>query len=273
MTRYLMSDGRTLGTCGRYADVNGARFYYEIHGSGEPLLLMIGGLDTLESLHAVAAELSRHYCVIMAEWRGHGRTPDTAGPFSYRQDASDMAALLAHLAIPTAHCVGYSDGAIAAFFMALHFPDRVNTIVSISGNYHRSGLSSRFAATMGALTAESFRRHNRVTADIYARVSPDGEDHFPILFEKVKRLWLTQPTLSRKDLTGIACPALVMAGDKDLISHVHTVNLFTSLPKGELSIIPAATHGLTNENPEEVSRVILHFLRRHAHLLSGKEAG
>lgn len=258
-----MPDGTLLGTGGAYADIDGVRLYHEIHGAGDPVLLMIGGLDTIESLYHVAARLSCHYRVIMPEWRGHGRTPDTPGPFSYRQHASDMASLLHQLGIPEAHCVGYSDGAIVALFMALHVPRKVRTIVSISGNYHRSGLSSRFAATMRALTAESFREHNRETVDLYVRVSPDGAGHFPLLFQKVKRLWLTQPTLTRKDLARIAAPVLVMAGDKDLISPFHTVNLFRSLPRAELSVIPAATHALTSESPEEVNRAILQFLRRH----------
>ena len=256
-----MPDGSVLGKKGAYADVNGARLYYEIHGSGEPLLLMHGGFEAIESLYHQAETLSRYFRVILPERRGHGRTGDTEGPIGYLQGARDMAALMEHLKIKNAHLAGYSDGAIVALFMGIHYPERVRKIVSISCNYHWAGLSARFLSKMRALTPERFEQKEVRTMGIYRRVSPDGPAHFPVIFGKIKHLWLTQPRLTSRDLARITAPVLVMAADGDLISPVHTVNLYRSLPKAQLCIVPGTTHALITEAPEEVNGAITKFLR------------
>jgi pimeloyl-ACP methyl ester carboxylesterase len=250
-----------LGERGAYAEVNETRIYYETHGAGHPLLLMHGGLETIESLHPQADALAQHYQVILPERRGHGRTPDIPGPLSYLQGARDMAALIRHLGILRPHLVGYSDGAIVALFMGIHFADMVGKIVSIAGNYHYSGLSKRFAGKMRAMTLDEFKRSERQSVQRYERTSPDGPGHLPVVFEKVKRLWLTQPRLTARDLARIAAPVLVIAADRDLISPSHTVNLFRFLPNARLCIVPGATHSLITEASEEVNRALLRFLR------------
>lgn len=257
----IMPDGSLLGQSGAYCDLeDGARIYYEIHGRGDYLVLMHGGLEPMESLYGMADLLSRSFTVIIPEQRGHGRTPDTPGPYRYEQFSRDTVFLMESLGIPSAHLAGFSDGAITALFMGLFFPERVTTITSIGGNYHYTGLSRKFAIMIESLTAESFAAKNRRSVDIYRNVSPDGPDHFPVVFNKVKHLWLTQPRLIRQNLKKIGMPSLIMAGDRDLVSLHHTTNMFRALPAGACAIVPQTTHMLPVERPQEVCRILIEFI-------------
>jgi pimeloyl-ACP methyl ester carboxylesterase len=258
--RFSMPDGSVLGTKGVYAPVNGTRIYFEEHGSGEALVLMHGGLESIESLYPQAFTLSQQFRVILPERRGHGRTPDSPGPLSYMQGTDDTTAFLDYLGIERAHLVGYSDGAVIALFMGIHRPERVVRLVSISANYHYSGLSSEYRNKLARLPIEKFERNEEETARIYKQVSPDGPNHLAIMLEKVKRLWPAQPRLTGRDLARIQALVLVMAADRDIISPFHTINLFRSIPHARLAIIPGTSHSLITEAPEEVNRTILTFL-------------
>ena len=106
----LLPDGQTLGSSGEYLDVNGVRTYYEVHGTGEPLLLLMGGLVTLESLAGILPGLMAHYQVFLPERRGHGRSHEGGAPHSYPLYADDVAGFMEALGLARARVVGWSDG-------------------------------------------------------------------------------------------------------------------------------------------------------------------
>src|SRR5438067_5606640 len=96
---------------GQYADVNGIKLYYEIHGSGKPLVLLHGGLGSTEMFEPNIDELAKGRQVIAVDMQGHGRTADIDRPFSVEAMSDDIAALLGYLKIPKADVMGYSLGA------------------------------------------------------------------------------------------------------------------------------------------------------------------
>ena len=98
-----------------YVNAGGVRTYYEIHGEGESLVLLHGGLATAESWAMQIPALAERYRVYVPERRGHGRTPDVAGPMTYEMMAEDTAAFLDAAGTGTAHLVGWSDGARRQF--------------------------------------------------------------------------------------------------------------------------------------------------------------
>jgi pimeloyl-ACP methyl ester carboxylesterase len=94
----------------------------------------------------------------------------------------------------------------------------------------------------------------------YDKISPDGPAHFPVVFEKTKRLWLNEPNIAKEELAKIRAPTMVMAGDRDAIPIEHTLEMFRSIKGAQLCIIPGTTHFLMSQKPDLVNRAILDFL-------------
>jgi len=252
-----LPDGQVLGRSGDYAKIDGVRFYYEIHGEGDPLILMHGAWATIESLAFQVGPLSERFKVILVERRGHGRTPDTPGKFTYMQSTEDMKRVIEYLDIKRAHIVGWSDGAVVGLLMARHHPEVVNRLVCISGSYHFRGYTRAFAKSFEESTAESL---NPMIKQVYKWTSPDGPEHFSKVFEKIKAMSSSHPRYTKKELEAIQIPTLVMSGDADIVCLEHTINFFKGLPYAQLSIVPGTTHMLPMESPGIVNSQIIQFL-------------
>jgi pimeloyl-ACP methyl ester carboxylesterase len=236
---------------GQYTEVAGLRTWYEELGSGDPLLLMHGGLWDSSAFAPNAPELAESFHVYMPERRGHGHTPDADGPITYAGMAEDTIAFLETVVGGPAHLVGHSDGANVALLAALRRPDLVRRLVLISGNFHHDGL------VPDGIEIEQVAGY---IEDAYAQVSPDGREHFPVFVAKIARMVAEEPTLTTSDLAQVRSRTLVMAGDDDAIKISHTVALYESIPDAELAIVPGTSHALTLEKPSLVNRLILDFL-------------
>jgi pimeloyl-ACP methyl ester carboxylesterase len=240
-----------------YIDVNGVHTYYETEGQGDPLLLLHGGTAPIETWGAQRPALATKYTVYLPERRGHGRTPDVAGPITYETMADDTIAFMDALGISNAHIVGWSDGANIGMIMAIRRPDLVRTLVSIGGNFHHNGLTAEFRESMRAWTPESFAPP---LAALHGRISPGGPESFGVMLKKVVENALTGPTLRSADLAKIAAPTLVLTGDEDCSTLEHTIELFRSVPNAQLCIVPGASHTVPLERPAIVNEAILTFL-------------
>ena len=236
------------------------RMYYEEHGEGEPLLLMHGGASTIEIFSGLTPELANRYKVILPERRGHGRTPDVEGPISYDLMAQDTIAFMEAAGIISAHLVGYSDGANVGMLVAMSRPDLVKKFVSISGNFNVNGLTKEALAFFQSAIPETFEHHFAKLVEMYKQTTPDGSEHFPIVFEKWKRMWLEEPKILPQNLSRIRAPTLIIAGDRDIITFEHTIELFRAIPKAQLCIVPGSSHFLVFEKPRLVTQTILDFL-------------
>jgi pimeloyl-ACP methyl ester carboxylesterase len=238
-----------------YLDLLGHPTYHEVHGSGEPLLLLHGGYATLENLRHLGDSLATAYTVHAPERVGHGRTADRDGPFSYAGALTETVAYLDALGLGSAHVVGFSDGAILGLMLALEHPARVRSLVSISANIDPGGFVSDEEAehTMSAEAAALLDRE-------YADLSPDGAEHGPVVIEKLTRMWLDEPRISPEMLATIQAPTLVVAGDHDMVRADHTLTIARSIPGAQLAIIPAAGHLVASDRPDLVEPMVLRFL-------------
>ena len=169
----------------RYADVNGLRTYYEIHGKpdGEPVLLLHGGFGNANNFNAMRPALAEQYKLIVPERRGHGHTPDLPGPITYDNMAEDTVAFMAAIGLQRAHLVGWSDGAMVGLLVALQAPERVEKLAYLSQHVNSAGKRTAESGTVG-WTAETAPVPIRRA---YEKRSPDGPEHWPIVFEKVIR--------------------------------------------------------------------------------------
>jgi pimeloyl-ACP methyl ester carboxylesterase len=242
---------------GEYASVNGLKTYYEVHGEGEPLLLMHGGFCTVETFARQTPELAKHYRVFVPERRGHGRTPDVDGPITYEAMAEDTIGFMGALGIGSAHLVGYSDGGNTALVLAHTRPELIRKLVCIGANFHYDGMAPEAVQVMEHATPENFYPW---LINKYKEVSPDGPEHLPEVFKKIMRMWREEPALTANDLARIQAPTLVLVGDRDWVAPEHSLEMFRSIPTAQLCVVPGATHGAPFEKATLVNQIVLEFL-------------
>jgi pimeloyl-ACP methyl ester carboxylesterase len=149
--------------------------------------------------------------------------------------------------------VGCSDGAIVALVVALRRPDLVRKLVFVAGVFHRDGWAP------GVVDPDN--TPPEFLARFYGELSPNGPEHYPVVVAKLARMHVEGPTLTLADLNRIASRTLVMFGDDDEVRLEHAIELYRSLPDGELAIIPGTSHGLLVEKPTLCNTVIIEFLR------------
>lgn len=245
---------------GSYLQIRKARVFYETAGTGEPLLLLHGGFGTNEDFANQRPEFAKHFRVIAFERPGHGHSADVYETFSFDGMAVDTIEIIEKLRLGPSNLVGWSDGAVVAFLVAISRSDLVKRVVSVGGLFNTTSLRPRDVAWLRGATPESFRKAEPSVVARYDRVSPDGPGHFPTVFKKTLRMWLSEPNIPKEDLARITAPTLIMAGDHDATTHEHTLELFRAIKSAELCIVPGTTHFLLSEKPEIANRLILGFL-------------
>jgi pimeloyl-ACP methyl ester carboxylesterase len=239
-----------------HVDAGDVRTCYAVRGAGEPLVYLHGAFGDSRELGPGVDAFARHFRVHLPERRGHGRTPDVEGPFTFPAFAADTIAFLDAVVGGPADLVGYSDGATTALHVALERPDLVRRLVLISGQFHQRGLIPGIIDAPGVADMLV----SSPLAATYAELSPDGPEHFPAIVEKITQLGLTGPTLDAEQLSAVTARTLVMAADDDGVHLEHTIELYRSIPDSELAIVPGTSHLLVAEKPELVMDLVLRFL-------------
>jgi len=239
-----------------YAQVNGLRLYYEIcGGAGTPLILMHGGIGSIEMFSSILPALASRRKVIAVDLQGHGRTADTDRPLSYEAMADDIAGLLKHLGIEKADVMGYSLGAGVAVRTAARYPGAVRKLVVVSVPYRRDGWHADILPHMARIGPEMAEQMKPSPLyQTYARVAPRRED-WTRLVVKVGALVNTDYDWS-KDVSVIQSPTMLVFGDADSVRPEHAVEFFkllgggqrdggwdgSGISKARLAFLPGATH-------------------------------
>ena len=224
---------------GGYADVNGIHMYYELHGTGRPLVLIHGGGSTINtSFGRIMPMLAKSHRVIAVELQAHGRTSDRGAPSSFQQDADDVAELLRQLDVAKADVLGFSNGASTALQIAIRHGARVTKIVAISGIYRRDGMAPEFWRFM---EKGGFADMPQVYKDEFLRLTPDTAK-LRAMHDRDRTRMLTFRDWPASSLRAIAAPVLVVSSDKDVVRPEHAVEMMRLLPHGQLAIFPGR-HG------------------------------
>jgi pimeloyl-ACP methyl ester carboxylesterase len=236
------------------ASVNDIRMYYEIHGDGAPLILLHGGLGSTASWKNQIPELSRHYQVIAADSRGHGRSTLTDQRISYALMTSDVLALMDYLGIDKAHILGWSDGGIIGLGLAVNHPERLNKVIAFGANYNPSGVRVDVGEN------PKINAYIENAAKDYRTLSPEPKrwDEF---LENISQMWASEPNFTAEQLGGISVPMLILDGDNDEFVYTeHTRDMAKLIPIATLTLIPGTGHFAFVEKPDEINEVILEFL-------------
>jgi pimeloyl-ACP methyl ester carboxylesterase len=240
-----------------YIDVAGRRTWHEVSGSGDPLVLLHGAFAGASSFAAqTPALVAAGFRVHVPERRGHGHTPDVPGPLTYAAMAEDTVAYLDQELPVGAHLVGWSDGAVVGLLVARQRPDLVRRLVLIGQYYNSSGRvgDSSIDALLRSPEAVSFLRQG------YDPVSPDGPEHFEVVYEKTMHMLDTEPEIDLATLAAVPAPTLVLQGDRDEVTLEHSLAVVAALPDARLAVLPG-THILPLELPDVVNPLIVAFLR------------
>src|SRR5215208_5357273 len=235
---------------GDYAEVNGLNIYYEMYGTGQPLVLLHGAYMTIDAMGEVVPALAETRQVIAVELQGHGRTADVDRPLSYEQMADDVAALIEHLVIEKADVFGYSMGGSVALQVAIRHPEVVRKLVVASASYTSDGMHPELLEMIPTLTPEAFA--GSPVEEAYLRTAPNPDD-FPTLVAKLKRLDMEPFAWPPEDIRGIEAPTLLIIGDSDAIRLEHAIDMFrllgggvmgdlAGLPKSQLAVLPGTAH-------------------------------
>ena len=167
---------------GSYVSVNGLSMYYEIHGEGQPLVLLHGAFSAIgTSFGKILPGLAQARRVIAFELQGHGRTADIDRPLTLEGMADDVAAALPQLGIEEADVLGYSSGGSVALHFALRHPEMLRKLILMSVSYNLGGLHPGLMEGMGEMKPEMM--YGSPWHDEYMRLAPRPED-FNRLFEK-----------------------------------------------------------------------------------------
>jgi pimeloyl-ACP methyl ester carboxylesterase len=226
-------DDRAMGNdpVNGYADVNGLRMYYEVHGEGRPLVLLHGAYQTADTIGPILPGLAETRQVIVPELQAHGRTADIDRPITYEGMADDVAALIGYLGLDRPDVFGFSMGGGAALQLAVRHPEVVRRLVLISVTFRSDGAQPELNETLPTITPETFSGTPIEAA--YKEVAPNPEN-FPRLVEKLKRLDTTPFTWPAEDVRGIEAPTMIVVGDADLVRLEHAVEMFRLLGGGAM---------------------------------------
>jgi pimeloyl-ACP methyl ester carboxylesterase len=242
------------GAGGRYAFVNGLKMYYEVRGAqrGTPVVFLHGAFSNIETdFGKMLPTIAKTRQVIAIEQQGHGRTADIDRPLTYEQMSDDVAELLRQLRITKADFVGYSMGGGIATYMAIRHPELVRKIVYAGGPSFKSDgfypglIDGEKKMTPDALAGTPWEK-------AYKRIAPNPKD-WPKLVEKIKDLDVNWRGLSDDQLRSIKAPAMLIAGDADVVRPEHVVQMFrllgggvpgdlVGLPRSQLAVLPGTTH-------------------------------
>lgn len=238
-----------------YVQLESVRTWYDEQGAGEPLVLLHGGVVDASFFDQNIGPLAERFRVFAVDLRGHGHTGDVEGPFTYDALAQDTIEFIEKVVGGPAHLMGHSVGAAVSLSVTLRRPDLVRKLVMVSGGFHHN-------SEIGAGGEQEIDVEPVVAAfgASYGAISPDGEEHYPVVVRKVFEMGAREPELEASDLTGIANRTLVMCADDDIITLEHTLEMYRAIPNSELAVVPGTSHFLLQEKAAACNAIVIDFL-------------
>lgn len=257
-----------------YASVNGIKLYYEIQGTGEPVIVLHGGFGNTDFYIPNVAALAKNYKVITVDLQGHGRTADIDRPLDREAMAEDIAALIKHLNLGKTSIIGYSFGGWVSLRLAIQHPELLQKVVLISCPFKRSGWFPELRTQqdqLGAAVADGLKETPMYQS--YAKKAPKPEDWTQLVTKM-------STTLQKdfdwsKEVGAIKLPVLLMFGDADEVMPGHVLEFFKLLggglkgadwegagrPVSQLAILPDQSHYTIYMSPA-LSDIIIPFLNK-----------
>ena len=210
---------------GDYASVNGLNLYYEVHGDGQHLILLHGGLGAVEMFGEVLSLLAEGRRVIGVDLQAHGGTADVDRPMTFEAMADDVAALFSHLGLEEADVMGLWVGGSVALQTAIRHPEAVRKVVLVSAPFKRDGWYPEVLTGMAQMGSEAAEPMKETPMNLlYAGVAPRPED-WPVLLTKLGDL-LREDYDWSDQVEALQMPVMIVVGDADSVPPTHVVEFF-----------------------------------------------
>lgn len=248
---------------GHTVQINTAELYVEVAGNptGEPLVLLHGGLGNMMDFNATLEHLPERFKLIGIDFRGHGKSPLGSLPLTYCQYQADVEAVLAQLGVTHYSVIGFSDGGITALRLAAAQPERIRALITI-GAHHQLAANDPVVGMYAAMTASKWRALFPDNVARYEATNPEPD--FERLVSAVVALWTGTGAYPGETVRAITAPTLMVRGDQDhLCTRAHALSLGELLPQADWFNLPAIGHDALNEAPALCMAGITPFLLQH----------
>lgn len=243
-----------------YAPLADLSVYYEVHGTGQPLVLLHGGALTIDlSFRDVLGPLAERAQVIAIELQGHGHTADRERAGSIAEFAVDVVGVLDHLGVERADFLGYSLGGLVAVQVAVDFPDRVGKVIAAATHFHPDGYKAEITDPAQDSPLLPTEADFAAMVEHYRAVAPDP-DHFEAFLENLQVVVHGWEGWTPEQLGRIGAEVLLVVGDKDFIRLEHAVEFYGHLRHGHLAVLPQTMHMRIMNRPELVLPMVDRFL-------------
>ncbi len=238
---------------GKFIQINGINLYYEVYGSGDPLLLIHGNKTGISGWKPQIDFFSKKYKVYAIDCRGRGNSELGKDSLSYLQMANDLSVFIEKMGIDSVNIIGKSDGGIIALLMGIHYPKHIKRIISFGAN---------ILPDSTALYPETIKevKSARKEADEMIRKKDTTQNW--LIVQQRNRMMEFQPNISADDLHKIKIPTLIMSCDRDVIKEEHTFFIYRNIPFANLSIFPGEVHGVTRLNPGLFNSTVDTYLKQ-----------
>ena len=238
-----------------YSDVNGVKIFHAEWGAGDPVILLHGGLGSIEAFANQIPALAQDYRVIALDSRGHGRSTRNDATYSYELMTSDVLAVMDEMDIDKAAFVGWSDGGIISLEMAINHPTRISKAFVIGTNYTTDGVNPAVD------TSEVFGAYVTAAAELYAKISPTP-DQFDAFVGAILEMWGTQPNYTEAQLQSVTVPITVAQAEHDeAIFEAHAEKMASLLPGSTYLPLEGVSHFAMWQDPDRLNAAILDFLK------------
>lgn len=241
----------TNESVGKYAEINGAKIYYEEYGEGEPLLLIHGNSGDIKSMGNQIDYFKTKYRVIVADNRGHGKSELKTDSLTYTQITKDWDRLVSHLELDSINIIGWSDGGIVGFKMGISGKSKIKKIVAMGANLRPDST---------AVNAWAVNDVQKTKKMIESKIKEEDTNANWFLQKQFIGLLADQPNIPIKDLSKIKAKVLVIAGDEDIIRNKHSLEIYENIADAQLSIMPGETHFTPASNPQLFNEIVNKFL-------------
>ena len=232
------------------AAVNEIEMYYATYGTGNPVLLIHGGLGNADIWANQVIDLMKDHLVIVADSRGHGRSTRTKEPFGYDLMSADYLALLDYLKVDQVDLVGWSDGGIIGLDIAMHHPERLKHLFAQAANITIDG------GDPNVMNDKVFASYIDWMGKDYARLSPTP-DQYDAFVTQISAMWGSQPNWTDAEVATIKVPTVVAAGDHDqAILRPHTEKIAKLIRGSKLVILPNTSHFAMLQAPKEYTAAV-----------------
>lgn len=245
---------------GKYLDISNTKIYYEEYGSGIPLLLLHGGFGSIHDFQKVIPKLAKHFRVIAVDSPGHGRS-EQADTLSFDLMSDYFSQMIDLFKLDSVNIMGYSDGGITALLLAAKRPDKVKKIIASGVNSRMDAVKPEILEYLNAVSPDFIQANQKEWLTAYQRKSPE-KGKWKKYITDMTSMYSKNVLITNQTLSNIKAEVLLVYGDRDVIKLEHGIELYETIDRSKLCVIPDTPHEVFNERPEIICNIGIEFLKK-----------